>query len=153
VIKSRRRIELLHGALPRQPYHAAAEGGLSIPDAKRLIAEVEAMAMAEAADATVSAAEEFAASAVGIVGGGRQIPSQLERILASHALLHAAEGDLYEQAIAEAAGRHGMPVLFLPAGTIAVSGAIEMAGKALGPPWQKDHKLAASVALMALSEP
>ena len=153
VILARRRIELVDGSVPRQPYHAAAEDGLSARAGAALIERVEARAAAAAAAATRSVAKEFGISAVGIVGGARNLPSQLERILVSHALLHAAEGDLYEQALAEGAARTELPVHFLALKSIEIVDALDQAGKALGPPWQKDHKLAAAAALTALTPP
>ena len=146
VVHERRRVELLDGSLPRQPYHGVAEAGMP----RDVIARVEEMAAAHAAGLTQSIADEFAVAAVGIVGGGRTIPSELDRILASHALLHAAEGDLFEQALAEGAARAGLPVHFSPPKTIDISDAIETARNTLGPPWQKDHKLATAAALAAL---
>lgn len=150
-ILERARVELLEGDLPRQPYHAAAEGGLGEERASELIGRVEDAALERAAGALTAAVERFGVTAVGVVGGGRAIPGELHRVLAAHALLHAAEGDLYEQALAAAAGRCGLPVHLEPAKTLAVPAAVEASGRALGPPWQKDHKLAAAVAFAALA--
>lgn len=152
VVLDRQRIELLDNRLPRQPYHVAAEDGLDLSAAESLIGRVGKRA-AEAAGAAIAAAvAEFGIGAVGVVGGGRIIPDALERILASHALLHAAEGDLYEQAVVDGAAQAALPVLMIAPKTIEVNPTVDRAGKSLGPPWQKDHKLATMVALAALTQ-
>jgi hypothetical protein len=111
---------------------------------------------------------EFVASlgsvaSVGVVGGDRPVRTELPRILASHALLHASERDLYEQAVIKGAIRAGLPVTTIPVkgkgGTVdhasemlgvALSPALARVGKALGPPWQQDHRDATAAALVAL---
>jgi hypothetical protein len=88
---------------------------------------------------------------VGVVAKIRSLPADLERILRAHALLHAAEGDLYEEALTEGALRAGLPVQRVTPTSISLEPKLDAAGRALGPPWQKDHKLAASAALWVLS--
>ena len=151
VVLSRARVELLDGGLPRQPYHAAAESGMALADAARLIARVERAALKAAGAAMRDAQQRYGASAVAVVGGGRSLPTELARVLASHPLLHAAEGALYEEAVAEAARADGLAVRFVPPRELAVSAAVEGLGRTIGPPWQKDHKLAAAAALAGLS--
>jgi hypothetical protein len=51
--------------------------------------------------------------------------------------------------ILEAAARAGLPAVLVEERTIEISAALDQAGKRLGPPWQKDHKLAATAALLA----
>jgi len=148
----RERIELVGGTLPRQPYHAVSDVGLTGKRAAQLIARVEKAATKRAVAATARIIAAHGVSAVGIVGGGRTIPEDLERVLASHAYLHAAEGDLYEQVLSEAATANGVTPLLVPPRTVDVPPALERAGKALGPPWQKDHKLAATAAVLALRQ-
>jgi phosphoserine phosphatase len=94
---------------------------------------------------------------------GARLPSALETILASHALLHAAEGDLYREALAEAAASSGLAVAGFPpkelyseaAAQFGVTEAVmrellARTGKAIGSPWRADHKEAALAALLAL---
>jgi hypothetical protein len=81
----------------------------------------------------------------------RRIPASLDRILTSHALLHAAEGRLFEWAAIEAGDEAGMPVHLVDPRSLTVPAAVESLGRSLGPPWQKDHKWAATAALMALA--
>jgi hypothetical protein len=104
--------------MPRQPYHAVAERGLpgSVIDA------VASVARAAAARALQSVAR---ADAVGVVATERRIPPSLDQVLASHALLHAAEGQLFERAVIEAADDAGLFVHVVEPRSIKVSAAVE----------------------------
>ena len=146
VIVDRRRVELISESLPRQPYHAVAEFGYPID----VIAEVEAAAN-EGALKVVQALGDLAA--IGLVAPARRIPTDRDRVLASHALLHAAEGDLYEQAIIGAAKTVGLPLVVIDPKTAAIGPALEDLRRTIGPPWQKDHKLAAAAAYAAIAAP
>ena len=98
-----------------------------------------------------TAARELGVETVGVVGKVRNVPDDLQRILVAHALLHAAEGALYEEALLDAATRAGLGALLVEERTIEIPAALDRLGKQLGPPWQKDHKLAASAALAVLA--
>jgi hypothetical protein len=100
---------------------------------------------------------------VGLAAKTSQLPESLEKILASHALLHAAEGDLYREALAEAAAACGLPVAGFPPKELygdaavqlgidegAVRDLIARTGKAIGSPWRADHKEATLAAVLAL---
>jgi hypothetical protein len=93
--------------------------------------------------------DEFGVEAVGVVGKARHLPD-IDRILASHALLHAAEGALYEKALLDAASEAGLAAHRGDPDTLEVSGALGELRAALGPPWQRDHQLAAAAAFAAL---
>jgi hypothetical protein len=144
IVLDRRRVELVDESLPRQPYHAVAERG--VPDS--VIDDVAHAAHAAAAHALQSLTR---ADAVGVVASQRDIPENLDRILASHALLHAAEGQLFERAVIEAAGDAGLPVHVVEPRSIRVPAAVEGLRRSIGAPWQKDHKWAATAALAALA--
>src|SRR6266576_4130336 len=134
-ILSRELVQLVDEPLPRMAYHAIQVYELSLRDGKALIGKVRRAATTAATKATKTAAKEFGADAVGVVGKARNIPDDLERILAAHSLLHAAEGALYDEAILEAAARAGLPAVLVEERTIAISAALDQAGKRLGPPW------------------
>jgi hypothetical protein len=100
----------------------------------------------------------------GIVMGDRPVASELERILASHALVHAAEGELYRDALSSAAERLRIPVIGTPrhelftrasasAGERAQNLARRLAalGREVGPPWRQYEKQAAAAAWIALA--
>jgi hypothetical protein len=143
VLLDRRRVELVDQALPRQPYHAIAEDGWP----KGVVDEVASAARNAVVDALRSAAR---ADGVGLVATERQIPPGLDQILRSHALLHAAEGELFEHAVIEAASDAGLPVYVVEPNSIKVSAVVDALGRSVGPPWQKDHKWATTAALAAL---
>ena len=160
VIVHRERVTLLDDAPLREPYHAAA--AVPLDDAPALIESVENAAAA----AAETACRGFVSSlgpveAVGVVGGNRRLPTELARKLSTHALLHASERDLYEQAVIRGATGAGLPVTTIPAtGSlldhasdvlgVALEPALTSLGKSIGAPWQKDHKEATAAALVAL---
>jgi len=52
----------------------------------------------------------------------------------------------------DAAERAGIEAMFVEEQSIRIPNALEAARKTLGSPWQKDHKLAATAALVALGQ-
>jgi hypothetical protein len=143
VLLDRRRVELVDASLPRQPYHAVTEGGWpeSVIDA---VAEAASIAVGEALRSVARV------DAVGVVATERRLPVSLEQILASHALLHAAEGHLFERAVIEAARDAGLRIHVVEPHSIEVPAAVDGLRRRVGPPWQKDHKWATTAALAAL---
>jgi hypothetical protein len=96
-------------------------------------------------------------------GGGRPLPP-LATILRSHALVHAAEGELYRTVLARASEACGLTAAFVPASGLAarVAGAVRIPearvvsmlaelGKASGRPWTRDQKEATLAAWLALA--
>lgn len=136
----RRRVELVGPGLPRQPYHAVAEEGAP----RSIISRVEKAANKAISSALLSLPE---LTSVALVAKPRDLPDDLDQILRSHPRLHAAEGWLYERAVLDAATSLDFPVTVIAPDTISISPALEAAGRAAGPPWQKDHKWAAAAAL------
>jgi len=151
-VLARERVQLVDEPLPRMAYHAIEAYELSLRDGKALIAKVRRAATTAATKATKKAAKDFDVETVAVVGKVRNVPDDLQRILAAHALLHAAEGALYEEVVLDAAARADLPAVLVEERAINISAALDAAGKQLGPPWQKDHKLAASAALIAVKE-
>jgi hypothetical protein len=143
VVLDRKRVELVDESLPRQPYHAVAEAGLprSVIDAA---AQVATSAVVQ------ELRSHTGVEVVAVVASERRIPSSIEQILRSHALLHAAEGQLFERAVMVAAGNIGLPVYVAEPKFLEVTAAVDTLGRSIGPPWQKDHKRAATAALVAL---
>jgi hypothetical protein len=143
VVLDRARVALLDERLPRQPYHAVAEDGAD----RAVIVAVEQDVRRCASMALSSMA---ASGIVAVVAPVRSIPSDLDRVLGSHALLHAAEGALYEQAVLDAAVAAGRVACLVDRRTLQPSDEIEALRGRIGPPWQKDHKFAAMAALITL---
>jgi hypothetical protein len=166
-VLDRRRIALVEPGLPKQPYHAAL--GLSLPRAEKLIArcvEGSRRLAAAAFDGATSDLRRGGRVAVGcglLLASGRALPG-LEAILASHPLVHTAEGELFRGAIAHASGRANLPVTAVREKEIWDRGAaaldvpadvlrrrLDDMGRPLGPPWAQDQKLAALAAWLALA--
>ncbi len=159
-VVDRRRVELVDPALPRQVYHAAV--GLPLPEAERLIAEVVGSAE-HAATAAVEAIVGDLGSGLRVAVGVRRSdapPRSLAAILGSHTALHAAEGELYRDALLGAAEAGGLDVHAVPeddapavaAGVLGIDAEranrlVAELGKPLGPPWTKDQKTAALLAM------
>jgi hypothetical protein len=97
-----------------------------------------------------------------LTASGRPLP-ELPAILASHALIHAAEGEFYRDAIFKAAQRMGIPVFRvrerdlevaadrLPGNESERKKRLAEFGKQVGIPWRQDEKLAATGAWLALA--
>ena len=166
VVLARNRYELSEGDLPRAVYHAARQ--LDLENAGRLVREVELVARTAAERQLRRTVGQLEAAEYEVVGTAvaapRDLPADLSEILGSHPLVHTAEGQLYRDALAEATKLLGLPLtrfvqqeLFEEAAVhIGTSDASLQAqltglGRALGPPWQRDQKEAASAAWLALA--
>jgi len=164
VVLDRRRVQLCPDALPRQVYHAAQ--GLPAGRAATLVGEVD-VAVASLARAVVGDLIDAARplgelAAVAVLGRPRDLP-ELEVVLGNHALLHAAEGELYRGALHDAAEARRLTVCAAPPkhtiaeaaaamGTTrdALTATLDALRADLGAPWQADHKAATAAALLAL---
>jgi hypothetical protein len=106
----------------------------------------------------------FSASSVAILQSNGRQGASLEAILASHALIHTADGDHFRGALAEAARRCGIQCsrikqreLFERAEAALKQPAQELQlrvaalGKTVGPPWGADQKQAALLAWLLLA--
>jgi hypothetical protein len=147
---ARTHIDLVGDDLPAQAYHAAA--GLPLPEAERLVQRWADEALTSAAACFAELTRDGRVVAVGIAAVVRPVPA-LEIVLRSHPLLHLAEGQLAREALAEAATQAGLPVHHLdPKGRhdpAAVERTVAL-GRITGPPWRKEHRIAALAALSAL---
>jgi len=164
-ILARRRIELI-SATPSQPYHAAE--GLSLKAAERLIQRSEAIAERLAAKAIAKMIEEqrsashVVARCALLLSSSRPMPP-LETTLASHALIHAAEGELFRAALARASEHAGLAVVGfrerdlideaqrrLRLGADEIAARLTEFGREFGPPWTQDEKRATLAAWLTL---
>ena len=158
----RRRIEMADrgAAGPSQPYHAAV--GLDIREAGQLVRSHAARAAALAETALrgmVADLRQLGHAVVGcglLLASGRPLPP-LEKILASHPLLHTAEGELFRDALRAACRECGLPLtvvkereLFTRASE-RIERHVAAMGKGIGPPWRQDEKFAAVAAWLALA--
>lgn len=156
--------EKLPGA--KQPYHAAEDHALE--DATRMMARYVADAdrralndLRETRDAAAVAGHRVGGCGL-LLASGRPLPG-LAQTLASHALIHTADGEHFRDALRSAASGLSLKVTevrerdveALVAERAGVSvdelkSRIAGLGKALGPPWTQDQKLAALAGLLAL---
>ena len=165
----RERIELTGRRLagPKQPYHAVE--GLPVAKAAGLLERYLQSATTLASDAMQQAADTLGKDGFQVAGlailqsNGRQGAS-LEAILASHALIHTADGDHFRGALAEAARRCGTEAARIrqkelherAAATLKrpieeLQGYVASLGKSVGPPWGADQKSAALLAWLTLA--
>jgi hypothetical protein len=100
-----------------------------------------------------------------LLASGRPLPV-LEKILASHALIHTADGELFREAILHASARWGLRdfrirekelpdraenVLRLK--SAALMRRVTELGRPFGAPWSQDEKFATLAAWLALAAP
>jgi hypothetical protein len=166
VVVVRRRVELSRRT-PRQPFHAAE--GRPFAAAQALIRRSTDEATALAERAVEEAVAELRATghepvASGLLlAAGRPLPG-LREVLASHALIHAAEGELFRDVLRQASRRCGLrcaevrereleerAARSLRRSAAELGGRLAAWGKALGPPWTQDEKRAALAAWLALA--
>lgn len=158
---ARKRIQTCPSSLPRQAFHAVAEQGAP----RSTVAEVMKAAVEMCAEAMQAAKREFGPIGVAGVAMGRiAVPKELDRVLASHTLLHAAEGEMYRDALSEAAEREGLRVVRFVNKEVRSEAAaaqgwkledleVRLAeiGRNVGKPWTKDEKDATAAAMLALA--
>ena len=153
----------------RQPYHTAREG--SLDEARDFISRVRAEARSLAWQAISSAQlnlkrQGYELKQCGLLlASGKPLPD-IPQILASHALIHTADGELFREALVHACTRCGLETFKAPE-----SGLFERAsqtlqrkgdelgsclahlGAGVGSPWTQDEKLAALIAWLSLVLP
>jgi len=174
LVLARRRLHLveLFTYQFRQPYHTAEK--MPLDKAREFIAQTEAVARRLAYDAMRGIRQELRKQgyelqrAALLLASGKTLPS-LEKILASHPLIHTADGELFREAISHACARCGFPAAGIKERellghaakalrrkpTDLLRRATEL-GKPFGSPWSQDEKfstLAAWLALHGASKP
>jgi len=151
---------------PAQPYHASV--GLDIREAQRIVGDCAARAAALATTGLRAMVEDLRALGHEVAGcglllaSGRPLPA-LESILASHALIHTAEGELFREALRAACRACGLRVIGVKERDLFTLAAADLGipakrigehvtamGKTIGPPWSQDEKFAAVAAWMAM---
>jgi hypothetical protein len=165
----RRRIETCDASIrgSKQPYHAAEP--LEFRDAEALLrqcarstAQLSQRALRTALDDLRGLGYRVEYCAL-TLGSGRALPD-LKSVLASHALIHTAEGEFYRDALAGAGRECGLKLCGVKEKQLYDCGAahfqitpdelerrLSALGKPIGPPWTQDQKYAALVAWMALT--
>jgi hypothetical protein len=150
-----------------QPYHLAEHLGL--PEAEKFLANCRAASARLALSAIGELVGELRDRKYRVVGSvvllasGRPLPA-LSGILASHALIHAAEGEFFRRAFWKACEGLDLAVTgfrerdldqctqtaFGNAGG-RMQQQVSALGRSLGPPWTQDQKMATLAALVLLA--
>lgn len=169
-IIERRRVEVIDPKMPgtKQPYHFVRE--CEVPQAQAHLTECRELAERLASQSIRAIIREMRgigyqieASAI-LLASGRKLPS-LPEILASHPMLHTAEGVFFREAFRKGCKCANLRLAAIRERELAnlaldafgkraasVRHQIERAGKTLGPPWTSDQKLAALAAIVALHD-
>ena len=151
-----------------QPYHFAEN--LELPDAAQYLDGCTAACEQVASESIGAIVEAMGArgynlaSCAIVLAAGRPLPG-LPEILASHALIHTAEGEFFREILRQACTAHGIAVAGIRERDLeqrarAVFGAraarlrltIESMRHSLGPPWRQDQKIAALAATIVLAD-
>jgi len=154
-ILGRKRIVIADPELPgsKQPFHAAAEMALSKAEAhvRKVLDSSHALAI-EALEAAIKGlrgqGHEVAICAV-LRASGRPLP-ELKAILASHALIHTAEGEMFRDVLVAAAESLALPVICIRERELDFR-RLDSLGRLIGPPWTQDQKYAAAAAFQVLN--
>ena len=171
VVLTRQRVQLVDTFTYefRQPYHTAEKmlTGQAREFIKRMRDEARRLAYSaikELASRTKEQGVKLTRCGL-LLASGRPLPA-LDKILASHALIHTADGELFREALLHAGARYGLgefkikeqelleraeQVLRLKSASL-MSRATEL-GKPFGAPWSQDEKFATLAAWMALASP
>jgi hypothetical protein len=165
----RQRVEMTARGLPgpKQPYHDVEE--LPVARAEALLERWLASATSLAADSLRAASgalekQGFEVAGLAILQSNGRQGASLEAILASHALIHTADGDHFRDALAEGARRCGVAATRLRQKELHERAAAKLGrplaelqsyvgglGKSVGPPWTSDQKSAALLAWLTLA--
>src|SRR5450432_2804510 len=163
-VLARSRVPLIdeHDPEAKQPYHAVEF--LCIEEATGRLDGYMAVATSMARETLRAQFEELkghdiSLRSVGIVDSSSRKQISLQSILASHALIHAADGDHFRNALHAAAEQCGLQVCRIPARELETRAVthlrlpldrmldtVNKLGKDKGPPWAADQKKAALLA-------
>jgi len=169
----RRRIELIEPGLPTHPHHHEGSWAvgryLNTPGA-RTMPLAEAVALVErvraaAARGARAGLDALAASvpapiAVVAIRACPVLPATIEERIADNRAQTMADSVMYREALAAAARARGWSVLWYDRDDVLMDAAaafgnadirarLRAMGRAVGPPWQATHKLAAAAAIAA----
>jgi hypothetical protein len=163
-IVDRRRIVIIEPAMKgaKQPYHFVESLGLE--EAERHLRKCAVVSQRLAVQAISGVLDEVSTQHYQVVGcamllaSGRALPA-LPNILASHALIHTAEGEFFRNIVSEACESCHIPVMGIRERELdkqadaifgkaapSVRQHISELGKIVGSPWTQDEKTAALAA-------
>lgn len=151
----------------RQPYHTAER--LPLGEAREFVAHVEKDAERLAYRAIHRLQSDLQKQGVELtrcgllLASGRALPS-FENILASHALIHTADGELFREALSRASARCGLNAVGIKEKELlerarqalrvqpaTLLSRVTALGKPFGSPWSQDEKFATLTAWLSLA--
>jgi hypothetical protein len=167
LVIGRWRIELAVGSAARavQPYHTAALMPIDSAETYLRSCRDAAAALAHKAlrDVLAELSDYQVRGACVLRASGRPLPG-LAGILASHALIHTAEGEFYRAALREACARCAVPETGISERALLAEASHALGcsaedlqskvtgfGKVLGSPWRQDEKLSTLAAWLVLA--
>ena len=154
----RRRVELVGEGLPKLPHHSEGQG-LPLDEAVKLVERVRVSAERHAVLALDAVAKKVP-RILGVALRERQpLPPTVAERIKDYRAQNVADWVMYRNALASAAEARGWPVHWYDAKSVmgAASRALRVADldahflqvrRAVGPPWNNDHKLAMAAAVV-----
>jgi hypothetical protein len=171
VVLARQRVHLVETFTYefRQPYHTAEK--MLAGQAREFIVRMQAEARQLAYRAIRELESRTQEQGVKLtrcgllLASGRPLPA-LEKILASHALIHTADGELFREALLHASARCGLKEFTIKEKELLDRGGqalrakpnellrrVTELGRPFGAPWSQDEKFATLAAWLALAAP
>jgi len=151
----------------RQPYHTAER--MKLEEAREFVKRVEGESERLAHRAISAVQSDLPKQGIQLtrcgllLASGRTLP-EFEKVLASHALIHTADGELFREALLRAAKRCALETVSikekellnqarqtLRAQPTALQRRVTELGKPFGSPWSQEEKFATLAAWLALS--
>ena len=169
VIVDRRRIELIEPGVPSQPYHHETVR-MPRPEAEQFVVRVRESVLRTTCACLTELRDELQPPHTIVAMALRippleYVPVTVADAHASYSVMCRADGMMYHDALRTAAGELNLPVVLDPRGEAvaraadrlgvgvdAVERFLRDAGASLGPPWQKEHRLATAAAMTVLAE-
>jgi hypothetical protein len=158
----RRRVQLLDPELPVMPFHHDGQG-LPPEEAIALVERVNASADRHAKRVLAEVADEVPNPILGIaLRACPPLPPTIVERIRDYRAQTVADSVMYRQSLAEAAGERRWSVSWYDARKVvgAARDVLRVADiddyflqirKSVGPPWQKDHRVAMAAAIVAAS--
>ena len=159
----RRRVELVGEGLPKLPHHSEGQG-LPINEAVELVERVRESAERHA----VLALDAVATAVPRILGVAlrkcQPLPPTIAERIKDYRAQNVADWVMYRKALASAAETRGWPVHWYDAKSVLVEACQALrvedldahflqVRRAIGPPWNNDHKLAMAAAVAVSHDP
>jgi hypothetical protein len=151
----------------RQPYHTAekmnpTEAGTFLDQQRREARKLALEALRAAQSEVTQQGYKLTRTAL-LLASGRPLP-ELPKILASHSIIHTADGEFFREALLHACARAKLTVTKIKDRELLATGSkslrrtpaalarfINNLGKPLGSPWTQDEKFATLAAWLALA--